>query len=630
MSKAKVAKELALNLISKGRGLGLGTGAGLAASTMMPEDAEGAIRYLPKDLMRLGEQIMKGKVKATTGPELAQLLEIPRNLNSKDTTLANYAFGNMLEAAIRLRQGFGIKDKGSDVAKKSIETFAPWAKGRDDLIVGLDEPEKALDVFLEQQADILRNDPKNKLTEKEIKSKIEQLRNIYKDAAGIYSPKGYFNLRDIERIPLPGRAFITHSGPMASTVLHELEHYLNYLKDLGSPHKLNASYAYNTIKKNVGSGDWTKNFMDPDSLNRMRNLRNLSVEEFDNTLLASGALQLDKNNRPFFDPEKFGEFIQDTYRRGGYGDAYAQYGNHFLDYDVFEPEKAVEILNDRVKMPKLNPLENERVIHNLAEGKYKTSKQIINALDFLQDAGKLVENSSSYDFPKVSEIKSNSSTFAKNKTQYRPTDMVLGLAGAAGLGATTLGASEAKAEPGPTPPKDYEPRKENKNFKLFNKGYLSGSEEANQIIYDKNLSTEEKEQKLEEIDALDEADFLTKFVKGAYRGLGGTTSADESVMNEYIRKNDPEQYGKLKGIELARAKMDPSAYMGVTSPLSLTSKMVGKVLPPKIIEQQLPKLPPVAIETTARKLPLKNEILSVLEGEASKEDDILKTLLGEE
>lgn len=524
----------------------LATGAGTAAASMMPEEAEAGITYKAGEVAKALDSLRKsGKLVPT---EVLKALNYSAPSTKNEIATARAAMKNVLEHGLRERAGLMASSPNWRVNEEIVKTFHPELRD----IFPISEGSRAEQIMKE--------------------------RGI-KDASGAF----YSDATDSPIIPYRGKGIaVIDDSP--SLVHHEDTHAIESL-----------------LYPNMAETSLAQYF----SGKRSKDLFKQSNEELAKKLsIVSKTGETEEEILKFLNsirPEGHGESKELRKIINAQSDAF-QLGDagHFINYPKnFELTRGLEMLKDEVKVPKGSLKENRALMDEIINNPKLSKSEVNKRLAKIQENAELV--------PSV-----------KKHRYVLPDKMPFAVAGAVGAGmlaspekatATEMQDSNSplnvgenskiEPSPAPTPSPDYEPRKAYNRGKSFNKGYLEGSENANRILFDKNLSFDEKQQKLEEMNAL----------------------GDSSIMNEYIKEKDPEQYGRLKGIEDKIDLIDPSNYFLGGWKRVIPRKFASEILP--AVKKELPKVKGL--------LPNKTDVLSVLKGEANKEveNDVLKMLKGE-
>jgi hypothetical protein len=332
--------------------LGIATGAGLASSLLDSPEANAGIVSKLDDVAKGLDKARKASKGNISLKDIYRILEIPENPKSqKDVNEVYKAFNNALRFAIVDRVGAKLDDNLQSVRHKWLDTAHPYLKGKKDMIIGLDDPRGALQQEIEEQADLLRKEnPKLTYTE------------AFEKAMKEHASAGYFD---------PNTLKIKNFDPDPTTVDHELMHYLDFIRDPAAFQDLNL--AYSTKYPHRGS-DLLK-----DPLGSMARIARANKKDPPNTnyrrivtdLINKDALSLSPEGEiKVIDPTKFRQLLSKEIRTELPNDLQYYFGKHFTDYDVFEPQRAAEILSDRIKMPSRNPIENEIQIRRIKEGLY--------------------------------------------------------------------------------------------------------------------------------------------------------------------------------------------------------------------------------------------------------------------
>lgn len=346
--------------------IGLATGAGLAASSLMPEDSEAAVISKFSDVAKAMSPLVK-KGEITKSDIMKTLGWSTRPKSEKEISEINNSALNLLNFAIMDKLGIPLDSRAGLYVDRYIKQFQPWLKGRErDLISGLYNRQEGLKAAKDRLISEFNFTPKK--ADKYIKKE-------YKDTGGFYSPGSlktvryelpYPNDRDIATWDIPTKHRIILLQPEFGPALldHELNHYLNYLQDPINSLGLNTSYTFKhpTKSKNVikDSNEYLNRLY---SISDEENVDKLYSALRDKNLIDADVFS-DNFNKPLKGKEKefkdlvFSFVPKDRQLEFNFAD-------HFLDYGNYEPERALEFLNNRIRMPRRNPSEGEHILRTM-------------------------------------------------------------------------------------------------------------------------------------------------------------------------------------------------------------------------------------------------------------------------
>lgn len=363
------------NLVSS---LGVATGAGLAASSAMPEDAEASPISKVEDIAKV-----VSKLKNPTTLDLMKELNYPKFIRSqKQAQEAHIAASNLLDFAIREGTGNTLSAKNSKVAKDWINLARPHLKSKiGESIHGLDDKLDAVFAYMDRRIPALREANPEMSYQEAYKTAQNEIAN----SGGMYwANPNYRELKNGNTIYGPGDIYLFNTSP--STVEHEAEHLQNHITNPLKSKLLNASYELTPNVKSHIKTDLQGAF------DRVREFAGLSQEEFVDELLKKGVVAKDDNGQiiiPFNNDKKFDKYLADRFRLLPNKPNYS-FGNHFLDYNHFEPERSAEILSDKIKMPVGNPLENEMTLNRITKGEF-SDEELPALFEKMQERGKTEE-----------------------------------------------------------------------------------------------------------------------------------------------------------------------------------------------------------------------------------------------
>jgi len=362
------------NLLSS---LGIATGAGVAASTMMPEKSEASI---PTNIEHIAKIV--GKLKNPSPKELLKELNFPKvYTSSKQIEEANDAATKLLDFAIREGTGSKMSDKPETVMHRWIDLARPELKNREgEIVFGIGDKRGAETNYLDTRIEQLRKyDPSLSYSDA-----LAQARDEISNARGMYSTGNkVIDLNKDDSIYSPGKIYVFDD--MASTLEHEANHRINHATDPIQFNKLNSSYVFSPNARHHIETD------PGEAIRRIGEFSGLSLSDFGKELEDMGFVK-SRDGGIYLNPGKennLKKYLNQRFKLLPPETNYA-FGNHFLDYNHFEPERASEILSERIKMPVRNPIENEVALKRLTEGDFP-EEQVPEILEKMKERGKTEE-----------------------------------------------------------------------------------------------------------------------------------------------------------------------------------------------------------------------------------------------
>lgn len=371
---AKFAKnKIATNPNDLLASLGIVSGAGLASSLLDSPEAEAGVISRFSDVAKAMSPLVK-KGEISKSDIMKTLGWSARPKSEKEISEINNSALNLLNFAIMDKLGIPLDSRPGLYMDRYIKQFQPWLKGREqDLIQGLYNRQEGLKSAKDRLISEFNYTPEE--ADKYIKKK-------YKDTGGFYSPESlktvryelpYPNNRDIATADIPTKHRIVLLQPEfgPSLVDHELNHYLNYLQDPVNSRGLNPAYTFkhptkseNAVKDSFEYLNRLYRISDEENVDKLyRTLRDKKLIDAD-VFSENFNKPLEGKEREFKDVV-FSFVPKDRQLEFNFAD-------HFLDYGHYEPERALEFLNNRISMPRRNPSEGEHILRTMGNNPEET------------------------------------------------------------------------------------------------------------------------------------------------------------------------------------------------------------------------------------------------------------------